>query len=238
MQKILIVDDEKNIVDIIAYNLEKEGFETLVAYDGRAGLDLALSDDGAPDLIILDIMMPILDGFEVCQKVREKNNAVPIIMLTARVEEVDKVLGLELGADDYVTKPFGVKELVARVRANLRRSGVHEPGSDGPLLTFGDLTIDPNLYEVRRAGELVELTRREFELVKYMATQNDQVFSRENLLENVWGYEYLGDVRTVDVTIRRLRMKLEINPNEPQYVLTKRGVGYHFFNPNLRDDNA
>ena len=228
MQKILIVDDERNIVDIVSYNLKKEGYETIEAYDGKTGLELALSTD--PDLILLDIMMPGLDGFEVCSKVREKSQ-VPIIMLTARVEEVDKVLGFEQGADDYVTKPFGVKELIARVKANLRRSGVQETadlGDKGSLLTFGDLTINQDLYEVRRAGEVVELTRREFELVKYMATQNDQVFSRENLLENVWGYEYLGDVRTVDVTIRRLRTKLEANPNEPQYVLTKRGVGYHF----------
>ena len=226
MEKILIVDDEKSIVDIVAYNLKKEGYETIEAYDGEAGLALAFSEN--PDLILLDIMMPKLDGFEVCNEIRKKSQ-VPIIMLTARVEEVDKVLGFELGADDYVTKPFGVKELVARVKANLRRkSGTGESVSDDKILTFGDLTINPDLYEIRRGGELIELTRREFELVKYMATQNDQVFTRENLLENVWGYEYLGDVRTVDVTIRRLRTKLEINPNEPQYVLTKRGVGYHF----------
>ena len=228
MQKVLIVEDEKNIADILAYNLKKEGYETIEAHDGEKGLALAFSSD--PDLILLDIMMPGLDGFEVCRRIREKSQ-VPIIMLTARVEEVDKVLGFDLGADDYVTKPFGVKELIARVKANLRRSGTHEgaKSSDkGSLLTFGDLTINQDLYEVRRAGEVVDLTRREFELVKYMATQNDQVFSRENLLENVWGYEYLGDVRTVDVTIRRLRTKLEVNPNEPLYVLTKRGVGYHF----------
>jgi len=226
MQKILIVDDEKNIVDIVAYNLKNEGFDTVTAYDGEAGLALALSED--PDLILLDIMMPGLDGFEVCSRVRE-HSEVPIIMLTARVEEVDKVLGFEQGADDYVTKPFGVKELVARVKANLRRSNVQSSqASADKLLTFGDLTINQDLFEVRRSGEIIELTRREFELVKYMATQNDQVFSRENLLENVWGYEYLGDVRTVDVTIRRLRTKLEVNPNDPQYVLTKRGVGYYF----------
>ena len=231
MGKILIVDDEKNIADIIAYNLQKEGYEIVKAYDGVAGLALAFSED--PDLILLDIMMPGLDGFEVCERIREKSQ-VPIIMLTARVEEADKVLGLELGADDYVTKPFGVQELLARVKANLRRSGninledTGKKAENSSLLKFGDLTINPDLYEIRRGGELVELTRREFELVKYMATQNDQVFTRENLLENVWGYEYLGDVRTVDVTIRRLRTKLEINPNEPQYVLTKRGVGYHF----------
>lgn len=232
MHKILIVDDEKNIANIVVYNLKKEGFETIEAHDGEAGLALALSE--SPDLVLLDIMMPKLDGFEVCQRIREKDAMVPIIMVTARVEEVDKVMGLELGADDYITKPFGVKELIARVRANLRRKNVdntaqHSNKSDkSTLMHFGDLTINPDLYEVRRGSELLELTRREFELVKYMATQNDQVFSRENLLENVWGYEYLGDVRTVDVTIRRLRTKLEINPNDPKYVLTKRGVGYYF----------
>jgi len=227
LEKILIVDDEKNIVDIVAYNLKKEGYETIEAYDGEAGLQLATSEN--PDLILLDIMMPKLDGFEVCQRVREKDPTVPVIMLTARVEEVDKVMGLEMGADDYITKPFGVKELVARVKANLRRrKGANEKASGKSILSFGDLIINQDLYEIRRGGELIELTRREFELVIYMATQNDQVFTRENLLENVWGYEYLGDVRTVDVTIRRLRTKLELNPNEPQYVLTKRGVGYYF----------
>jgi len=228
MHKILIVDDEKNIVDIVEYNLKKEGFDTITAHDGEAGLALAISE--GPDLLLLDIMMPKLDGFEVCQRIREKNADLPIIMLTARVEEVDKVMGLELGADDYITKPFGVKELVARVKANLRRKGTDAAGAGGSasLLRFGDLTINPDLYEIKRGDELIELTRREFELVTYMATQNDQVFSREKLLEDVWGYEYLGDVRTVDVTIRRLRTKLEVNPNEPQYVLTKRGVGYYF----------
>ena len=232
MEKILIVDDEKNIVDIVAYNLKKEGYQPIKAYDGETGLALALSED--PGLILLDIMMPGLDGYEVCSRIRKKSQ-VPIIMLTARVEEVDKVMGFELGADDYVTKPFGVRELIARVKANLRRKGTIETtdsktsgGKSEKVLTFGNLTINPDLYEVRRDGEPIELTRREFELVKYMATQNDQVFTRENLLENVWDYEYLGDVRTVDVTIRRLRTKLEVNPNEPRYVLTKRGVGYHF----------
>jgi two-component system response regulator VicR len=229
MEKILIVDDEKNIADILAYNLRKEGFETVCAYDGESGLALALSEE--PALVLLDIMMPGLDGYEVCERIREKSQ-VPVIMLTARVEEVDKIMGFETGADDYVTKPFGVKELVARVRANLRRKTVSgnasEVFSGDKGLAIGDLTINYDLYEVRRAGEPIELTRREFELVKYMATQNDQVFTRENLLENVWGYEYLGDVRTVDVTIRRLRTKLEVNANEPKYVLTKRGVGYHF----------
>ena len=227
-RKILVVDDEKNIVDIVTYNLRKEGYQTLEAYDGEEGLRLALEEN--PDLILLDIMMPKLDGYEVCRRIRAKFQT-PIIMLTARAEEVDKVMGFDLGADDYVTKPFGVRELLARVRANLRRqNGPAEPAENPNLLKIGDLVIDFDLYEVKRGGEVIDLTRREFELVKYLATQNNQVFSRENLLEKIWGYEYFGDVRTVDVTIRRLRIKLEVNPDAPLYVLTKRGVGYHFMN--------
>ena len=223
-RKILVVDDEKNIVDIVAFNLHKDGYEALCAYDGQQGLAIALAEE--PELILLDIMMPKMDGFEVCRRIREKSQ-VPIIMLTARAEEVDKVLGLELGADDYVTKPFSVRELMARVKANLRRL---EPSgtAQGGLLTYGELTIDPNKYEIRRAGELLDLTHREFELIKFLATQNTQVFTRETLLEKVWGYEYFGDVRTVDVTIRRLRSKVEDNPDQPKYILTKRGVGYYF----------
>jgi len=223
-RKILVVDDEKNIVDIVAFNLHKEGYEALCAYDGQQGLALALAEE--PELILLDIMMPKMDGFEVCRRIREKSQ-VPIIMLTARAEEVDKVLGLELGADDYVTKPFSVRELLARVKANLRRL---EPvnAAQGGLLTYGEIVVDPNKYEIRRAGELLDLTHREFELLKFLATQNTQVFTREILLEKVWGYEYFGDVRTVDVTIRRLRSKVEENPDQPKYILTKRGVGYYF----------
>ncbi len=224
-RKILVVDDEKNIVDIVAFNLKKEGYQVIVAYDGEAGLALAFSEN--PELILLDIMMPKMDGFEVCRKIRDKKMQTPIIMLTARAEEVDKVLGFELGADDYVTKPFSIRELLARVKANLRkREPVVEP--DTQLLTFGDITIDEGRYEVYRRGQPVELTRREFELIKFLATQNTQVFSREALLEKVWGYEYFGDVRTVDVTIRRLRTKIEDNPDKPKYILTRRGVGYYF----------
>jgi len=230
-RKILIVDDEKHIVDIVKYNLQKEGYETIEAYDGEEGLRLAFEEN--PELILLDIMMPKMDGYETCQKIREKLQT-PIIMLTARAEEVDKVMGFELGADDYMTKPFGIRELMARVKANLRRKDVNgKKEREGNIYRFGDLTIDMDLYEVKRAGEVVELTRREFELVKFLALQNNQVFTRENLLEKVWGYEYFGDVRTVDVTIRRLRTKLEVNPDAPEYVLTKRGVGYHF-----RPDNG
>ena len=211
-RKILIVDDEKNIVDIIAFNLKKEGYTVITAADGEEGVQKAMEEN--PDLILLDIMMPKMDGYEVCKKIREKKNT-PIIMLTARAEELDKVLGLELGADDYVTKPFGVRELMARVKAAGKGN-------------FGKLDINPDRYEVRKDGRIIDLTVREFELLKYLSAQKGQVFSRETLLEKVWGYEYFGDVRTVDVTIRRLREKIEDDPGKPVYILTKRGVGYYF----------
>ena len=224
--KILIVDDEQTIADILAYNLRKEGYDTIEAFDGDTGLGLAISEN--PDLVILDIMMPGLDGYEVCKQIR-KVSQVPIIMLTAKAEESDKVLSFELGADDYITKPFGMKEMLARVMANLRRG--RSPGSSlggGGKLVFGELSLDLDMYEVKRGNEIIELTRREFELVKFLATQVGQIFSREALLEKVWGYEYFGDVRTVDVTIRRLRTKLEVEADKPVYILTKRSVGYHF----------
>lgn len=224
-RKVLVVDDEKNIVDIVAFNLNKEGYDVLVAYDGKTGLDIALKEK--PELVLLDIMMPNLGGFEVCKKIREKSQ-VPIIMLTARAEEVDKVLGLELGADDYVTKPFSVRELMARVKANIRKKEVKEDFSDDNINVFGDISIDSNKYEVKRKNEIIDLTRREFELIRFLATQKTVVFSREALLEKVWGYEYFGDVRAVDVTIRRLRTKIEEIPETPKYIITKRGVGYYF----------
>ncbi len=229
MRKILVVDDEKKIVDIISFNLAREGYKVITAFDGEKGLELALTEN--PELILLDIMMPKLDGLEVCKKIRERQIQTPIIMLTAKAEEIDKVVGFELGADDYVTKPFGLRELLARVKANLRRtastSGT-EVKEGASIATYGDITIDFNKFEVYRRGELIDLTRREYELIKFLATQNAQVFSREALLEKVWGYEYFGDVRNVDVTIRRLRMKIEENPDKPRYVITKRGVGYYF----------
>lgn len=224
-RKILVVDDEKNIVDIVAFNLNKDGYEPICAYDGQQGFELWKKEN--PELVILDIMMPLIDGFELCKKIREKSQ-VPIIMLTAKADEVDKVLGLELGADDYVTKPFSIRELMARVKANLRRLEPSANAADDAILTYGDISIDTNKYEIRRNDTVLELTHREYELVKFLATQNDQVFTRENLLEKVWGYEYFGDVRTVDVTIRRLRSKVEDNPDKPKYILTKRGVGYYF----------
>ena len=225
---VLIVEDDPNIVDILKFNFEKEGYNTLVAMDGATGLDYALNSN--PDLILLDVMLPKMDGFEVCRKVREKSN-VPIIMLTAREEEVDKVLGLELGADDYMTKPFSIRELTARVKANLRRMSIDisSAGQDpSTLIVSGDLTINIERYEVQKRGAVIDITLREFELLKFLAQQPEKIFSRENLLENVWGYEYYGDVRTVDVTVRRLREKIEDDPGMPRYIITKRGVGYYF----------
>ncbi len=225
-KKILIVDDEKPIVDILKFNLKKDGYSTLEAYDGEEGLEMALNQK--PDLILLDVMLPKMDGFSVCKKLREKIST-PILMLTAKEEEVDKVLGLELGADDYITKPFSVRELMARIRANLRRN-VPETQSTSPrdVLVKNGLEIDFSRYEVKKNKKTIELTLREFELLKFLSTQPGQIFTREQLLERVWGYEYYGDVRTVDVTVRRLREKIEDDAGEPAYVLTKRGVGYYF----------
>jgi len=221
------VEDEKPIADILKYNLEKEGYGVVLAYDGEEALDKAYQE--SPHLIILDIMLPKMDGFTVCKKLRE-HLTVPVIMLTAKEEEVDKVLGLELGADDYITKPFSTRELIARIKANLRRTKVFNNSDEGTpkVLKFGDLVIDLSKYEVKRGNETINLTNREFELLKYLACKRGQVFSRETLLEDVWGYEYYGDSRTVDVTIRRLREKIERDPSNPKLILTKRGVGYYF----------
>ena len=225
---VLIVEDEQAIMDILKFNFTKEGYRVVEAMDGEAGLNLALSEN--PDLILLDVMLPKMDGFEVCKKVREKSS-VPIIMLTAREEEVDKVLGLELGADDYITKPFSIRELTARVKANLRRTSIdREQTSQGNAETIssGELLINLERYEVSKRGKVIDITLREFELLKFLALAPEKIFSRENLLENVWGYEYYGDVRTVDVTVRRLREKIEDDPSMPRYIITKRGVGYYF----------
>lgn len=225
-KKILIVDDEKNIVDILKFNLKKDGFTTIEAYDGERAIELAMHEK--PDLILLDVMLPKMDGFTVCRKLRQ-SISTPIIMLTAKEEEVDKVLGLELGADDYITKPFSQRELMARVKANIRRMTIDESdaGKVG-MITCGGIVIDVDRYEVKRDEISIELTLREFELVKFLAIHPGQIFSRENLLEKVWGYEYYGDVRTVDVTIRRVREKLEEDPSNCIYIMTKRGVGYYF----------
>lgn len=223
---ILVVDDEVALVDILKFNLTKSGYKVICAYDGEEGYRLAITEK--PDLILLDVMLPKMEGFEVCRKVREKQST-PIIMVTARDEEVDKVLGLELGADDYITKPYSIRELLARVKANLRRnSSEMASGDEGSPMVFGKLTINPSQYEVEKDGVTLDLTLREFELIKFLATEPGKIFSRETLLEKVWGYEYFGDVRTVDVTVRRLREKVEDNPASPLYIMTKRGVGYYF----------
>lgn len=223
--RILIIDDEKPIVEILKYNLEKNGYSTIEAYDGEEGLRLAQEKN--PDLILLDVMLPKMDGFTVLRILRQ-TMTTPILMLTAKEEEVDKVLGLELGADDYVTKPFSMRELIARVKANLRRSGVINGESMSNVISVSNLSIDLSKYKVEKNGKPIELTSREFDLLKFLVANRGLIFSREMLLEKVWGYEYFGDVRTVDVTIRRLREKIEDDPANPRYIHTKRGVGYYF----------
>lgn len=231
MKKILVVDDEKPISDIVKFNLTKEGYEVYTAYDGEEALEKVKEIE--PDLILLDLMLPKLDGLEVAREVR-KNYDMPIIMVTAKDSEIDKVLGLELGADDYVTKPFSNRELVARVKANLRRGSQAAKETEEAAtsdLTIGDLTILPDAYMVTKNGSTIELTHREFELLHYLAKHLGQVMTREHLLQTVWGYDYFGDVRTVDVTVRRLREKIEDNPSHPNYLVTRRGVGYYLRNP-------
>ena len=228
-RKILIVDDERSIVDILKYNLEKDGTRCICAYDGLDGLSLARSED--PDVILLDVMLPGMDGFEVCRTLRAEGNNVPIIMITAREEETDKVFGLELGADDYITKPFSMRELIARVRTNMRRAASmlpQQPGEPEDVLRVRDLVIDRARRSVSRGGKELELTQREYELIKYLAEHPGKVVSREELMAAVWQYDYFGDLRAVDVAVRRLREKIEDNPSEPQYVMTKRGAGYYF----------
>lgn len=229
-QKILVVDDEKPIADILKFNLEKEGYDVVCAYDGDEAIVKA--DEEEPELILLDIMLPNKDGNEVCREVRKRHN-MPIIMLTAKDAEIDKVLGLEMGADDYVTKPFSNRELIARVKANLRRQQ-QEPEDNAQQtkdIEIGRLAIHPDAYTVTRDGKYIELTHREFELLHYLARHIGQVMTREHLLETVWGYDYYGDVRTVDVTVRRLREKIEENPSNPMWIVTRRGVGYYLRNP-------
>ncbi len=230
--RVLVVDDERPIADILKFNLEREGFEVEVAYDGEEAVTKARQSSF--NLVILDIMLPKLDGFSVCREIRT-HSSVPILMLTAKEAEVDKVLGLELGADDYVTKPFSPRELLARVRAILRRMRTVEGLGQGAqaqqqdqLLRGGILTLNLTSYEVRKGDTVLELTPREFELLRYLISHAGQVFSREGLLEEVWGYDYYGDVRTVDVTVRRLREKIEDNPAQPEFIRTKRGIGYYF----------
>lgn len=232
-KKILVVDDEKPISDIVKFNLDKEGYDAVTAYDGEEALKKVEAE--SPDLILLDLMLPKIDGLEVARQIRKEHDT-PIIMLTAKDSEIDKVLGLELGADDYVTKPFSNRELVARVKANLRRTASSNAASNeedeaNKELEVGDLTIHPDAYTVSKRGENIELTHREFELLHYLARHLGQVMTREHLLQTVWGYDYFGDVRTVDVTVRRLREKIEDNPSHPEWLVTRRGVGYYLRNP-------
>ena len=234
---ILIVDDEQKIVDLLVHNLGREGYNTLQANDGQTAIDIAIEQ--RPDLILLDIMIPRVDGLTVCKKIKNYYN-VPILMVSAKDDELDKIVGLEIVADDYITKPFSVREVVARVKANLRKSESHfdnqrlnneietkkEPRKQN-LIKLGNLILDLEKYEVNVDGTIVNLTLREFEVLKYLAQQQGQVVTREALLEQVWGYEYYGDIRTVDVTVRRIRERIEKDTSNPQYLITKRGIGYY-----------
>ena len=231
---ILIVDDEQPIVDMLEYNLKREGYKTISANDGITAVRMALSQK--PDLILLDIMLPKLDGLSVCKRVKNSLN-VPILMLTAKDTEIDKILGLELGADDYITKPFSVRELMARVKSNLRKveaansskdevDGLNSKKKENKI-KVGELELDLDKFEVKVRGKIIDLTLREFDVLKFLAMQPEQVVTRETLLEKVWGYEYYGDIRTVDVTVRRIREKIEEDTSVPKILITKRGVGYY-----------
>lgn len=228
MAKLLVVDDERPIADILKFTFEKEGYQVVCAYDGNEAVQLAQEEK--PDLILLDVMLPGRDGMDVCRAVRQTSD-VPIIMLTAKDSELDKVLGLEFGADDYVTKPFSARELVARVKAQLRRQKPKTEEQDAHLLRVHELEIDLHSYTIAKAGEYLDLTHREFELLVYLSRHQGQVMTREHLLQSVWGFDYFGDVRTVDVTIRRLREKIEDDPGQPKYIITRRGLGYAMRNP-------
>ncbi|MBX9075247.1 response regulator transcription factor [Streptococcus anginosus] len=231
MKKILVVDDEKPISDIIKFNMVKEGYEVVTAFDGREALEMFEAE--RPDILILDLMLPEMDGLEVARTIRKTSN-VPIIVLSAKDSEFDKVIGLEIGADDYMTKPFSNRELQARVKAILRRTDLtieNQEAEAAPTeIVIGNLQILTDAFVVKKHGEELDLTHREFELLHHLATHIGQVMTREHLLETVWGYDYFGDVRTVDVTIRRLREKIEDIPSRPEYILTRRGVGYYMRN--------
>lgn len=229
-EKVLIVEDDQTMLGVLKYNLLKEGYDVITAVDGVQAVEVARSEK--PELIVLDIMLPKLDGLEVCRILR-KEMTVPILMLTAKTEEIDKVVGLEIGADDYVIKPFSMRELLARIRAMLRRAGMmkHEASSIGkeaapPTIKIGDLEIDLARYQVSLGGSILELTLKEFDLLAFLVMNQGRVFSRDHLLEKVWGYDYAGGTRTVDVHIRWLRRKIEVDPSSPKRLITVRGVGY------------
>ncbi len=236
-KKVLVVDDEQAIIDVLVYNLQKEGYQTLEATDGVTAVNMALEQK--PDLMLLDIMLPKMDGLTVCKRVKNYLN-IPILMLTAKDAEIDKIVGLELGADDYITKPFSVRELMARVKANLRKNEITNIIKEVPIeeipiaeenteniIKVNELELDLDRFEVKVRGEIIDLTLREFEVLKFLASQPGQVITRETLLEKVWGYEYYGDIRTVDVTVRRIREKIEKDTSSPKILITKRGVGYY-----------
>jgi DNA-binding response OmpR family regulator len=224
MKRILVVDDEPTLVATLRYNLEREGYQVITASDGDVGLTLARSD--RPDLIILDLMLPAIDGFEVCRLLR-REMTVPILMLTAKADEVDKVVGLELGADDYVTKPFSMRELLARVRALLRRAET-APAVEMELLAMGDLQVDLRRREASRQGQPLTLKPKEYELLLFLLRNRGRAFTREQLLDQIWGYDFVGDTRTVDVHVRWLRQKIEDEPAKPTRLITIRGMGYRF----------
>lgn len=222
-QRVLIVEDEKNIVDILRFNLRKEGYDTQEAYDGEVGLALALQE--APDLILLDLMLPKMNGFEVCKRLRDQGRSTPVIIITAREAEKDKILGLDLGADDYITKPFAIEELLARIRAALRKRPAQAAEPPRSLLTAGPLSMDTDRHEVTVDGENVELTRREFDLLRYLLENKEKVITRESLLDHVWGFDFVGETNAVDVYIRFLRSKIDEHFGI-KLIHTVRGVGY------------
>lgn len=230
---ILVVEDELSIATLLKYNLEKAGYNVLLSHDGKEGLDIALSSN--PDLIILDLMLPTIDGMEICKEIRSQKNNIPIIMLTARDDEFDKVLGLELGADDYMTKPFSPREVIARVKAVLRRfnhaKNKNEENDEQSVYTFGNVQVYPERYEVLMDNESIEFTPKEFELLVYLLKNKNRVLTRDQLLSAVWNYDFVGDTRIVDVHISHLRDKLEENSRKPKYIKTIRGIGYKFEEP-------
>ena len=223
--KILVVDDEELLVKGIRFNLQNEGYEVLTGSNGLEAVQIAQTKQ--PDLIVLDVMMPEMDGLTACSKIREFSN-IPIILLTAKADDMDKLIGFDHGADDYLTKPFNILELKARIRALLRRSGAADSANTENTLTIGSITLDLNARNAYRSGQLADLTAKEFDVIEFLMRNPNRVYSREALLDTIWAYEYRSDIRTVDVHIRRLREKLEENPAEPKYILTKWGVGYYF----------